>query len=192
VKSAAAKPGPKPTLTREVVIEAALDLIDAEGLAALNLRKLAARLGVSAMTPYNYFADKAELTGAMVGHALAALQLEQQDRGSSWDLQLERAMRGMHDAFERHPGVIELIMAESDSSRLDEFRRELVELLVTAGLSDAQARDALRSMTSYILGYTMLTRRLTGSERAARRRRSPSSFDHGLALLMDGIRAEAQ
>ena len=183
------KPGPKPTLTRELVIDAALRLVDDEGVAALNLRKLAARLGVSAMTPYSYFDDKAELTSAMVGYALDALRLEPDDRDVAWDVRLERAMRGMHDAFERHPGVVELIIAEENPGRLDEFRRELVALLVGAGLSDAQARDALRSLTSYILGFTMLTRLRPRSP--ARRRRSPASFDHGLTLLMNGIRAEA-
>ena len=184
------KPGPKPTLTRELVIEAALDLIDQEGLPALNLRKLASRLGVSAMTPYSYFTDKAELTGAMLTHALSALTLSD-DAGGPWDMRLERAMRDLHDALERHPGVIDLILGEADASRIDEFRREMVAMLVAAGLSDAQAREDLRALTSYILGFTMLTR-LPRARAAARRRRAGTSFDHGLGMLMGGIRAETR
>jgi DNA-binding transcriptional regulator YbjK len=42
--------GPKPTLSREILVEAALDLVDNDGLGALNLRTLAGRMGISAMT----------------------------------------------------------------------------------------------------------------------------------------------
>jgi AcrR family transcriptional regulator len=176
------RPGPKPTLTHDAVVEAALDLIDADGLGALNLRKLAASLGVSAMTPYSYFEDKSALTGAMVSHGLDP------DATAPWDVKLESAMRGMHDALERHPGVIELILAESDIGPLADFRQALIAMLVEAGFERRAAADALRTLTSYILGYTMLTR-------LRRRRRSRvqarQSFDHGLVRLMDSLRADA-
>jgi AcrR family transcriptional regulator len=172
------------------VIEAALDLIDAGGLVGLNLRKLAGRLGVSAMTPYSYFQDKTELLNEMLGYALGAVQLDPKSK-APWDEQLEHAMRGMHDALERHPGVIELIMAEDDSrgSRLEQFRRDLIAMLTQSGLSREQSITSLRTLTSYVLGYTMLTRlrRRIGP----RRRATPASFDHGLGQLMDAIRTEA-
>jgi AcrR family transcriptional regulator len=173
-------------LTQEAVVEAALDLIDAEGLGALNLRKLAAALGVSAMTPYSYFEDKSALLDAMVGHALRAL-VPDRNSDAPWDLQLESAMRGMHDSLERHPGVIELILAESDTDKLEEFRQALIAMLTAAGLTREQSTDALRTLTSYILGYTMLTRLRRGR---AREPRPPHSFDHGLTLVMNSLRAE--
>jgi AcrR family transcriptional regulator len=185
--SPAAKPGPKPTLTRAGVIAAALELIDADGLAALNLRKLAASLGVSAMTPYSYFADKSDLVAAMLSEALSGLWIDP-DATAPWDKQLESTMRAMHATLERHPGVIELILAEADSEPLDAARGSLVRMLVCGGLSDRQSRDALRTLMSYILGYTMLTRLRGG---APRRRGSARSFDQGLAALMDAVRSMA-
>ena len=179
------KRGPKPALTREAVIEVALELIDDHGLAALNLRKLAAALGVSAMTPYSYFDDKADLLNAMVEHALSALRVDP-DSTAPWDAQLEGAMRGMHEALERHPGVIELVLAEAGGSGIDEFRRRLVRMLVAAGLSERQSTDALRTLTSYILGYTLLNR-LRGDHR-----QPPDSFEHGLGLYLSALRAESQ
>lgn len=131
--------GPKPTLTRESVVEAALDLVDAEGLGALNLRKLAARLGVSAMTPYGHFADKAELLGAMLGYALAPLDGDL-DATSSWERQVYDAMRDLHRALELHPGVVELIIVESDAARLRDFRQRLISCLEQTGLSGSGAR----------------------------------------------------
>ena len=109
--------GPKPTLSREAVDEAALDLVDSDGLAALNLRKLAARMGISPMTPYHYFSDKADLLSAMIGHALAPLAGDL-DPGLPWDKQIDDAMHDLHAALELHPGVVELIIAESEGARL--------------------------------------------------------------------------
>jgi AcrR family transcriptional regulator len=181
------KPGPKPILTRVEVIEAALDLIDSEGLTGLNLRKLAARLSISPMTPYTYFEGKADLLDAMLAHALAPIA-EHTTSGDRWDQELEAAMRAMHDSLERHPGVLELIAAEPDDSRIDVFRRDLTAMLVSAGLTRKQSTDALRTLTSYIVGYTFLTR-VRG--RQSRRGRSRNSFEHGLQQVLESIRREA-
>jgi AcrR family transcriptional regulator len=177
--------GPKPALTRAAVIEAALDLIDAEGLSALNLRKLATRLGVSAMTPYSYFSDKADLLNAMTGHALEPLRADP-DSAAPWDQQVESAMTGMHHALAQHPGAVELIMAQSDTQLLDAFRQRLIAVLERAGLSRDQSADTLRSLTSYLLGYAILTRlrpRSSGRPRA-------DSFAHGLRMMMDTLRRD--
>lgn len=178
--------GPKPTLNREMVIEAALDLIDNEGLAALNLRKLAGRMGISAMTPYYYFEDKAELLAAMVGHAMAPLARDL-DPNLPWDKQIEAAMRDLHGTLMRHPGVVELIIAESDTVRLDEFRQSLITTLQQAGLSRGRSADMLRSLTSYILGYTLLNRL---RPRQPNRSAPPDSFDLGLEMLMRSLRED--
>jgi AcrR family transcriptional regulator len=178
-----ARRGPKPKLSREQVIEAALDLIDSDGLGALNLRKLATRLDVSAMTPYSYFSDKAELVSATVEHALtpARLNLEHEAR---WDEHVLSAMRGLHAALDRHPGIVELIMAQSEGRLLEEFRLQLIEVLKAAGLTATQSADALRSLTSYVVGYAVLGRM---RPRPARRH-PPDSFELGLEMLMRSLR----
>lgn len=181
-----ARRGPKPMLSRAAVIEAALDLIDADGLAALNLRKLATRLGVSAMTPYSYFADKADLLTAMLGHALEPLAADL-DPSQPWDVQVDGAMRDLHAVLEQHPGAVELILAESDAPRLEEFRQRLIGVLSETGLSPVRGADALRTLTSYILGYTLLQRlRPAGRSHG----RPTDSFDSGLAMIMDSLRRE--
>lgn len=184
------RPGPKPSLTLATVVEAALELIDAEGVGALNFRKLSAKLGVSAMTPYGYVADKTALLNEMIGHALSAVRVDP-NSAEAWDLQLERAMSAMHDALERHPAVIELIMTEdpSGAGRLEQFRTDLIAMLTRAGFTREQSVTSLRTLTSYVLGYTMLTRlrRRAGPRRAA----TAATFAHGLGQLMDAIRREA-
>lgn len=169
-----------------MVIEAALDLVDSEGLPALNLRKLAARLGISAMTPYHYFDDKADLLAAMVGHALAPLASDL-DPNLAWDNQINAAMHDFHDTLTRHPGVVELIIAEADTVRLDDFRQALITTLRKAGLSRAHSVDVLRSLTSYILGYTLLDRM---RPEQPGRTDPPASFDMGLEMMMRSLRED--
>jgi AcrR family transcriptional regulator len=186
--STPARRGPKPALSRELVIEAALDLVDEEGLAALNVRKLASRLGISAMTPYHYFDDKADLLTAMVGHALAPLAGDL-DPKLPWHRQIDDAMRDLHRTLQRHPGVVELIMAESEGLRLNGFRQDLISTLRRAGLTRARSSDVLRSLTSYVFGYTMLNRLRPGSRARAK---SVDSFDCGLQLMMKSLREEVE
>jgi AcrR family transcriptional regulator len=178
--------GPKSTLRRETVIEAALDLVDTDGLAALNLRKLAGRLGISAMTPYHYFDDKADLLSAMVGHALAPLAGDL-DPKLPWDKQIDDAMHDLHHALELHPGVVELIIAESEGARLDDFRQGLITTLQHAGLSRKRSADVLRSLTSYIVGYTLLNRLRPASRGHGG---PPDSFECGLEMMMKSLREE--
>src|SRR5690242_10497698 len=57
---------PKTTLTHPQIAEAAVALADAEGLAAVSMRRLAEQLGVSTMALYRYVANKDELLELMI------------------------------------------------------------------------------------------------------------------------------
>ncbi len=71
--------------------------------------------------------------------------------------------------------------------RLDEFRQSLITTLQKAGLSRGRSADVLRSLTSYILGYTLLGRlRPQQPNRSA----PPDSFDLGLEMMMRSLREE--
>lgn len=181
------KPGPKPSLSREVVAEAALALVDGDGLGALNLRALGKRLGVSAMTPYSYFEDKADLLGAMLDRALAPLGTAAPG-DAGWDEQLAVRMRGLHAALAEHPGLLELLMSATETARLDAFRHELIALLTDAGLGPEQSGDALRALTAYVLGYTAVER---VRRPPAGERHSADPFEKGLQMILDSLRREA-
>ena len=173
-------------LTRVEVIEAALGLVDAEGLAALNLRKLGGRLGVSAMTPYGYFADKEELLGAMVEHALEPLAGDL-DGDAEWDQQVRASMCDFNRILTDHPGLVELIIVESEADQLDQLRQRMLRLLQGVGLTRAQSADALRTLTSYVLGYALLARlRPVPNTRGYVR----GSFENGLDMIMESLRAQ--
>jgi AcrR family transcriptional regulator len=68
--------GPRPKLSVDDVVEAAIALADEAGLEALTMRALADRLGVSAMTLYTYVPGKAELIDLMLDALWLAMPRE--------------------------------------------------------------------------------------------------------------------
>lgn len=75
---------------REALVEAAIELLVDEGLAALSLRAVARRAGVSHTAPYRHFADKAELLAAVAVEGFRSLRAA-----------LERAMQGLSEPRDR-------------------------------------------------------------------------------------------
>ena len=67
----AGRRGPKQRLSTDEVVKAAIALADAEGLAALSMRRVAEAVGVSPMSLYTYVPSKAELVDLMFDRALA-------------------------------------------------------------------------------------------------------------------------
>src|SRR5919109_308999 len=65
--------GRPPTIGREIVLDAAIRLLDAEGVEALTMRRLASALGVSAMALYRHVGSKDELLMVLVDRLAARL-----------------------------------------------------------------------------------------------------------------------
>lgn len=63
--------GQRAGLTRQAVLEAALRLVDQEGLKALSMRRLGAELGVEAMTLYHHVPNKTALLDGMIEQVVA-------------------------------------------------------------------------------------------------------------------------
>lgn len=72
----AGRRGPRPKLSVDAVVEAAIALADEAGLDAVTMRAVAGRLGVSAMTLYTYVPGKAELLDLMLDALWLAMPRE--------------------------------------------------------------------------------------------------------------------
>lgn len=66
-------PGPKPELSIDLVVKAAIEVADADGMAALSMRAVGERLGRTAMSLYTYVAGKNELIDLMYDHAFTEI-----------------------------------------------------------------------------------------------------------------------
>src|SRR5262249_27059804 len=62
---------PRGSLSRDVILDAAEAICEAEGYDALSMRAVAARLGATPMALYNHFATKVELVNALLDRVLS-------------------------------------------------------------------------------------------------------------------------
>ncbi|WP_311932082.1 GntR family transcriptional regulator [Microbispora sp. H11081] len=99
--------GAERELTRERVVRAAIEIADAEGLQALSMRGVAARLGVAAMSPYRYVGGKDDLILLMADAAFGELGYPG-DHPEGWRERLEIAGRTLWAIFRRHPWLAQL------------------------------------------------------------------------------------
>jgi AcrR family transcriptional regulator len=99
--------GPKPRHTVEDVVRAAIALADAEGLAALSMRRVAETLQLSPMSLYTYVPSKAELMDLMVDRV--AGEGDHPDPGAGdWRQQLTNLCRQRWATAQRHPWIMQL------------------------------------------------------------------------------------
>lgn len=75
---------------REVLLDAAAEAVEEEGLAALSLRALARKVGVSHGAPARHFSDKTALLTALATEALDRFQAAMREAGEKGDSALER------------------------------------------------------------------------------------------------------
>jgi TetR/AcrR family transcriptional regulator, tetracycline repressor protein len=94
-------------LTRDQVLEAAVRLVDRDGLDALSMRRLAAELGVEAMTLYHHVRNKQGLEDAIVEYVLAE-SLSPPGEPASWQQVVAGHAHQLHRGLTRHPGAVVL------------------------------------------------------------------------------------
>jgi AcrR family transcriptional regulator len=100
--------GPRQSLTLDGIVRAAITVADAEGLAALSMRRIAAELESGAMSLYRYVPGKAELIDLMLdevnGEDLAELEAADGD----WRALLTRGAQLQWATYLRHPWMLQI------------------------------------------------------------------------------------
>jgi AcrR family transcriptional regulator len=148
---------PRAGLTREKVLDAALELVDTHGLPALSMRKLGAGLGVEAMTLYHYFPSKAALLDSLVERVFGlALTEAPADDTAEWTDWLHQFARSMRTTLLRHPGALTLVATRPASTpeALRTVERALSRLRA-AGLSLGRSMDVINSVATFVVGHTL-------------------------------------
>jgi AcrR family transcriptional regulator len=94
-------------LTERGIAEAALGLVDADGVDGLTMRKLSQRLGVSPMALYTYFPDRDAVLEAVTQLLLAETEIPREDL--DWRDTVRELMRSIRRVGLRHPNAAPLI-----------------------------------------------------------------------------------
>jgi AcrR family transcriptional regulator len=142
-------------LTLEQVVDAAAELIRADGFDGLTMRRLAERCGVGVMTLYGYVRTKEEILGALSDRFLADIELPPASE-SSWRAQVATVFRSVHESWLAHPEMAQIAVAQPIDS-LAAYRGAEVVLgaLRRAGFGPDEAVDAFEVLVCFTAGFTL-------------------------------------
>jgi AcrR family transcriptional regulator len=141
-------------LTRERVIDAAMELADREGLAAVTMRRLGEHLGVEAMSLYKHVADKDAVLAGIADRVAAEFTLPVRD--VDWRTSIRDSSIAAHAVLVRHPWAGSLLESSIDPgpARLA-YLDAVVGVLRDAGIPMADVAQAFVALDSHLYGFTM-------------------------------------
>ncbi len=157
-------------LTRLRIVELALEIIDAEGLDALNMRRLAGAAGVKPMSLYHHYPNKdaillavaESISAAALGDAAsgdARLGRTTEGRGAGafsareWRDRLRLLFVGLYELVQAHPRALPLIgtgVLRTPSGR--RWMEELMRVLLKAGFTPDESASIYHTLGAYTLG----------------------------------------
>jgi AcrR family transcriptional regulator len=167
------KRGPRPGLSADAIVDAAIRLADAEGLEGVSMARVAAELGFTTMSLYRYVTGKEELLQLMWnGSARDAEDLVLE--GDGWRARLRMWAIVQREALDRHPWLTQMPMAAppvAPNSLI--FVERGLETMDGTGLADA---DKLRFI-GLISSYTLSEARMANDALRAAREEAAAAGD---------------
>lgn len=143
-------------LSRERVLDAALALVDRDGIERLSMRKLGAELGIEAMTLYYYFPNKDAILDGLVERLTLQALVVPIGAPEEWRQWLRAFAVTFRQELLRHPRLLPLIATRPvmtpDSLRLLE---QVASALCAAGYSPLRALQIINIVTTFVVGHTL-------------------------------------
>lgn len=207
----------KPLLSRSRIVEAAGELVDAEGLEAVSTRRLAAALGVSGPSLYNHFRTKDEILEAVADAVSARVDLSMFEPAAGrdvrdWRSALHAWAHSYREALADHPNLVPLL-ARGPGRRPAGLRvaDAVFGAMTAAGWPPSHATRIGALMRYFILGSAVASfargfvddeavydpadyPHLGQAHLLADRRHEvdESAFETGLTALLDGLSLQYQ
>jgi AcrR family transcriptional regulator len=157
-------PPRKPRLSRERIVTAAVELLDAEGAEGFSMRRLAARLNAGTMSLYAYVETKEDVLDLALDAVMAEIELDTPDdrsdtaedaaEDSSWRAFLVRQLSQSREVMRRHPWIPALastrpLLGPNALARSERFYTALNR----AGLDGPQLAAAVGTLSYYVNGF---------------------------------------
>jgi AcrR family transcriptional regulator len=191
-----------PLLSRELIVDTAVSIIDAEGTEALSMRRLASALGVRSPSIYHHFRNKDEILGALVDGIHNSIDLTQ--AGPDWETALTSYAHQLRAALIEHPHVVEFLalrpVTKDAGLRIYEH---MIATLMRAGWTVTFSRDVTIAVENLVYGAALMANAPDIELTADLRSRYPTlarfadqppherpddGFQTGFHALLDGLR----
>jgi len=147
-------------ITRDVVLAAALQIIDADGAGALSMRRLARALDRDPMIVYRHAPNKAALLDGVAEIVLTQLKVDSGD--PDWAAQLRAVARGYRALALAHPHVVPLLVTRPLATPLGlrphgtlRPLEDILTLLTRAGYSGPDALHVYRALFGFLHGHVL-------------------------------------
>lgn len=153
-KKKTTKSSPRRPLSRERILQAALAIADKDGVEALSMRNLAAKLSVEAMSLYKHVANKDAVLDGLVEIILREMEIP--PVGTPWREAMRRRAWSVRHTLLRHPWasvLIESRMAPGEA-RLG-YADRVLSILKNAGFSQDVQYRAFQILDCYVYGYVL-------------------------------------
>ncbi|GAA1551792.1 hypothetical protein GCM10009678_38390 [Actinomadura kijaniata] len=170
-------------LTRDEVLDAALDLAEERGLSAVGVRAVASRLGVTPMALYRYVGDKDGLLDGLVERLMR--EMPEDDPDLPWQDRMRAFAAGVRQVARRHPALFPLLFTRPTVGPEARRPRDAVQdMLRAAGVPEEVVPPLQRLLDTVGMG-------LAASEAGGRFTAAPEEIDrvHALAeeIFLDAI-----
>lgn len=163
-------------LRRDDVLRGAIELLDAEGLDGLTMRKLGAHLGVQQGGLYWHFTNKLALLEAIAGVLVEGVGDDLPP--APWGDQLDILAHRLRSALMAHrDGARVMAGTYTTDQNTVAIARVGIDALCRAGFDRSEAAVALTIIGHYVLGHTIEEQAMSGVDGPAHRRSGPSNGD---------------
>ncbi len=161
-------------LSRERILDAAVRIVDREGLAALSMRRVGADLGVEAMSLYRHVPGKTALLDGVIERVFAELQRNVDHL--DWRDAFRSLARSFLELMRRHPHAIPLVsgVVLTNPAVLGPAGSGMATLR-RAGFDAETSLRVLCTVVSFVIGYALWESGTT-ELRAAERARAAASL----------------
>lgn len=160
---------PRDTLTREQIVKAAINLLDAEGLEGLNMRALGERLGSVAAAVYWHVGSKENLVALAADQVWNEIPLPDPD-AVGWRTAAATMATDLLAMLARHPWLMQafgsFLLFGSGKARHDDHSLAIFE---AAGFAGALADQAAATVFTFVLGHALGTAATVSLTRKLRR-----------------------
>ena len=159
------RPGPRRSFTHAEILDAAFDLLETKGFAAVSVRGVAGSLGITPTALYTYYSSKNALLRGMIEHLLARLDLREPGGSDAVEAPDAAAIRRrivalalrLRELLTAHAGALGLIMSGPlDGPNAMRLNETLLESFTAAGLGLDEAARAAYALQVYALGSIAL------------------------------------
>ena len=147
----------EPLLSKEIIVDAAMAIVDESGMPAMTTRAIAKRLDVGQASLYNHISSRDELLDLLNARVLAGVDLSALDH-PDWTEAVYRGTLAFLAALQRHPnmmGVLATRPARTDPSLT--YYERMHERLRGAGLSAQDSARFLFAIDDYCIGAALNT-----------------------------------